>query len=81
MFQFNPFLFGLGEWADIENIRATFDYGTGEVIAEIVKNEEAAMNKATAEIAEHSKEQLAVIKKAENTAVNTAVSELNKKEG
>lgn len=39
MYQFNPFLFGKGEWADIENIRATFDYGTGEVIVDIVKRE------------------------------------------
>ena len=37
MYQFNPFLFGKGEWADIENIRATFDYSTGEAVAEIVK--------------------------------------------
>lgn len=63
MYQFNPFFFGKGEWKDIENIRAMFDYGTGEAVAEIVRTEEAAMNKASDEIAEQSKEQLAAIQK------------------
>lgn len=58
MYQFNPFFFGKGEWKDIENIRATFDYGTGEAIAEIVKTEEQAMNIATEEIARNTKEKL-----------------------
>lgn len=43
-YQFNPYLFGKGEWKDIKNIRAAFDFGTGEVIADIVKEEEKAMS-------------------------------------
>ena len=39
-YQFNPYYFGKGEWADIENIRATFDYGTGEAVADIIKFED-----------------------------------------
>lgn len=57
-YQFNPFFFGKGEWVDIENIRATFDYGTGEAIAKIVKKEENAINKATDEIINQSNEEL-----------------------
>ena len=60
-YQFNAHYFGKGEWADIENIRATFDYGTGEAVAEIVKAEEAAMDKATDEIASQSKEKLKAV--------------------
>lgn len=58
MYQFNANFFGKGEWKDIENIRATFDYGTGEAVAEIVKKEEEAMNQATDEIASQSNEEL-----------------------
>lgn len=58
MYQFNPFLFGKGEWKDIENIRTTFDYGTGEILADIVKHEEIAMNKATDAINAQSEKML-----------------------
>lgn len=58
MYQFNPYLFGIGEWKDILNIRATFDCGTGEVIAEIVKTEEQAMNIATEQIEQQSEKTL-----------------------
>ena len=60
-YQFNPFFFGKGEWKDIQNIRATFDYGTGEAVAEIVKSEETAMNHATDEIAKKSFEELTLL--------------------
>lgn len=60
-YQFNAHYFGKGEWADIENIRATFDYGTGEAVAEIVKTEEEAMDKATDEISSQSKEKLKAV--------------------
>jgi len=33
-YQVNPFLFGKGDWRDIKNIRAKFDYGNGKVVAE-----------------------------------------------
>ena len=62
-YQFNPFLFGKGEWKDIENIRATFDYGTGEVIADIVRDEEKQLNTATDEIAKKSYEKLTLLEK------------------
>lgn len=57
-YQFDANLFGKGEWADIYNIRANFNFGTGEVIADIVKNEEEEINKATDEITEKSIEKL-----------------------
>lgn len=39
VYQVNPYLFGDGEWQDIKQIRATFDYTTGEVVADIVKED------------------------------------------
>jgi Firmicute plasmid replication protein (RepL). len=39
-YQVNANLFGRGDWKDISNIRATFDFATGEVSAEIEKNEQ-----------------------------------------
>lgn len=62
-YQFNAYLFGKGEWKDIENIRATFDYGTGDAVADIVKREEKEMNNATDEVANQSEEELKKIKK------------------
>lgn len=47
-YQVNPNIFGKGDWSDIKNIRATFDFGSKEVIADIVKYEEEEMtNKQT----------------------------------
>ena len=66
-YQFNPFFFGKGEWADIQNIRATFDYGTGEAVAEIVKSEEKAMNQVSDEIAEQSNLKLTELAKKKDT--------------
>lgn len=62
-YQFDANLFGKGDWADIYNIRANFNFGTGEVVAEIVKNEEQAMNIATEEIAQQSEKTLNEIQK------------------
>lgn len=39
-YQVSANLFGKGEWKDIKNIRATFDFGSGEVVAEIIKEDE-----------------------------------------
>lgn len=66
-YQFNAKLFGKGSWKEMHKIRtiqAEFDFGAGTVVAEIVRDEEKAMNKATDEIAERSKEQLSEIHKA-----------------
>ena len=37
-YQVNPNIFGKGEWNDIRNIRATFDFGNGDICADIEKN-------------------------------------------
>lgn len=42
-YQVNPNIFGRGDWKNINNIRATFDFGVGEIVADIVKNEEQSM--------------------------------------
>lgn len=34
-YRLNPYIFGKGEWRDIENLRATFDYRNGTVETEI----------------------------------------------
>lgn len=57
-YQFDANLFGKGEWADIYNIRANFNFGTGEIIAEIVKTEEQAINIATEQIEQQSEKTL-----------------------
>lgn len=65
MYQFNAYFFGKGEWKDIENIRATFDYGTGEAVAAIVRTEEQEMNNAADEVASQSEVALEKLKKKE----------------
>lgn len=42
-YQVNPNLVGKGEWKDIKNIRATFDFGNREVMSAVVETEEACM--------------------------------------
>lgn len=42
-YQVNPNIVGKGEWKDIKNIRATFDFGNKEIVADIVKAEEDNM--------------------------------------
>lgn len=49
-YQFNANFFGKGEWKDIRNIRANFNFGTGKIIAEIVKNEEESMTQNQEEL-------------------------------
>ena len=58
LYQFNPFLFGKGDWRDISKIRATYDYQTGEVVAEIVHEEEELMNTAADEISNITEQKL-----------------------
>ena len=43
-YQANPNLFGRGEWKDIKNIRAVFDFAERNVNAEIIKTEELENN-------------------------------------
>lgn len=43
-YQVNPNIFGKGDWVDIKNIRATFDFSSKEIVADIVKNEEESMS-------------------------------------
>ena len=38
-YQVNPNIVGKGEWKDIKSIRATFDFGTKDIVAEIIKDE------------------------------------------
>jgi hypothetical protein len=40
-YQVNADLFGKGDWKDIKNIRATFDFGKGEVKTEIIKYDDS----------------------------------------
>ena len=66
-YQFNANFFGKGSWVDIYKLRtiqAEFDFATGEVIANIVRNEEEEMNNATDEIASHSKTEIDKLKGA-----------------
>lgn len=42
-YQVNPNIVGKGEWKDIKNIRATFDFGSKDIVADIVKAEEEDM--------------------------------------
>jgi len=37
-YQANPYMFGMGDWSDIKAIRATFDFNTGTVKADIESN-------------------------------------------
>lgn len=65
-YQFNADLFGKGNWADVQNIRtiqASFDFATGEAVANIVRNEEKRINIATEEIANKSFEELTELQK------------------
>lgn len=42
-YQVNANIFGKGDWKDIKNIRATFDFANKEVVADIVREEEESM--------------------------------------
>lgn len=74
-YQVNPNIVGKGEWKDIKNIRANFDFASKEVVAEIVRNEEEVMTEQqealSKEYEEKMENQLAFDEV--NTAVNTAV--------
>jgi hypothetical protein len=47
-YQVNPNLFGKGEWGDIKAIRATFDFNTGEINAELSQEETTAAKEQAA---------------------------------
>lgn len=42
-YQVNPNIVGKGEWKDIKNIRASFDFGNRDILADIVRAEEEDM--------------------------------------
>ena len=58
-YQVNPNIVGRGKWSDIKNIRATFDFGNKDIVADIVKTEENRIDIATDEIASQSEEKFA----------------------
>lgn len=65
-YQLNADLFGKGHWKDINKVRtiqAEFDFGAGTVVADIVRDEEESMNKATEKIAVNSKIRLTELQK------------------
>lgn len=49
-YQVNPNIVGRGEWKDIKNIRATFDFGNKEIVADIVREEEENMTRNQSEL-------------------------------
>lgn len=72
-YQVNPNIVGRGEWKDIKNIRATFDFGNKNIVAEIVKEEEENMTENQEKLQVEFEEQMALDEVVKNTAVNTAV--------
>lgn len=48
-YQVNANLFGRGEWKDIKNIRAKFDFANGTIDAEIIKTDEQEIQKTPSE--------------------------------
>lgn len=51
-YQVNPDIVGRGEWKDIKNIKATFDFAEKSVKAEIVKAEEGEIDSHTEQLEE-----------------------------
>lgn len=49
-YQVNPDIVGKGNWADIKNIKATFDFGEGVMKADVVHSEETAMTEHQQEL-------------------------------
>lgn len=64
-YQVNPNIVGKGEWKDIKNIRATFDFAAREVVADIVKAEEEDMT-ANQQRLEDEYEQMSLLGGAAN---------------
>lgn len=64
-YQVNPNIVGKGEWKDIKNIRATFDFANKEVVGDIVREEEDKIDIATDEVAIQSEAALEMLKKQE----------------
>lgn len=57
-YQVNPNIVGKGEWKDIKNIRATFDFASKEIVADIVKEEEEAMTEHQQKLDENYEKQI-----------------------
>lgn len=57
-YQVNPNIVGRGEWKDIKNIRATFDFVSKEIVADIVKEEEEAMTEHQQKLDENYEKQI-----------------------
>ena len=47
-YQVNPFIFGKGDWRDIEHLRATFDFNTGEVSVDTERKPKPSQNDVSA---------------------------------
>lgn len=77
-YQVNPNIVGRGEWADIKNIRAMFDFGNKEVVAEFVKTEEESMTENQTELAmqfqKMKEKELSFGKKIEGEPYEQAIS-------
>lgn len=57
-YQVNPNIVGRGEWKDIKNIKASFDFGQKEIVADIVKDEESSMTENQRRLEEKAEEVL-----------------------
>jgi hypothetical protein len=69
-YQINPNIVGRGEWKDIKNIRATFDFGAKDIVADIVRNEETAIDEAVDAIATESNLRIAKIENKKQLLLN-----------
>lgn len=69
-YQVNPNIVGRGKWADIKNIRATFDFRSKEVVADIVKEVDSLTEIIQPEEADTNNEQLAENIYGKTNAVN-----------
>lgn len=68
-YQVNPNIVGKGEWKDIKNIQATFDFGNKDIVASIVRAEENEMTKNQGDLEEQFRQKV-----GENYEQNTAGS-------
>lgn len=75
-YQVNPNIVGKGEWKDIKNIRATFDFASKEVVAEIVKEEEEAMTEHQKALSEAFEDKVKGKTLAKDTSHSGGVTEV-----
>lgn len=57
-YQVNPSVVGKGDWKDIKNIKATFDFGAKEIVADIVHAEENNMTENQQQLEQKAEEVL-----------------------